>query len=83
MQLPQAKPIHLVWPWEDMCMLLMTTNAKNIKTVENSAEHKLHNGPNVWWYVSAIQLISRGPVPMSGAGTSIPGPKYNAHTRHQ
>ena len=25
-------------------------------------------------YVSAIQLISLGPVPMSGAGTSIPGP---------
>lgn len=26
-------------------------------------------------YVSAIQDISRSPVPMSGAGTSTPGPK--------
>ena len=43
-----------------------------------------HHWPNVWWYVSAIQLISRGPVPMSGAGTSIPGPQQNTHTHcHQ
>lgn len=28
-------------------------------------------------YVSAIQLISLSPVPMSGAGTSMPGPVKN------
>jgi len=31
--------------------------------------------PKVWEYVSAIQLISLSPVPMSGAGTSMPGPR--------
>lgn len=30
--------------------------------------------PTVLAYVSAIQDISRSPVPMSGAGTSTPGP---------
>lgn len=33
-----------------------------------------HYLPRVFEYVSAIQLISLSPVPMSGAGTSMPGP---------
>ena len=37
-------------------------------------EVKCKNIPNVLANVSAIQLISRSPVPISGAGTSIPGP---------
>lgn len=36
--------------------------------------------PSVLANVSAIQLISLSPVPMSGAGTSIPGPKITTLT---
>ena len=39
------------------------------------------NLPKVSRYVSEIQLIIFSPVPISGAGTSIPGPnKINTNT---
>lgn len=37
--------------------------------------------PMVIWYVSAIQLISLSPEPMSGAGTSMPGPAKDTNTQ--
>ena len=41
--------------------------------VTHACEFILPN-PSVMAYVSAIQAISFSPVPMSGAGTSTPGP---------
>ena len=38
--------------------------------------------PSVSENVSAIQLISLGPVPMSGAGTSMPGPVQHTWNVH-
>jgi len=40
-----------------------------------SCNYNYQKLPIVLAYVSAIQDISRSPVPMSGAGTSTPGPK--------
>ena len=39
------------------------------------AEALMSENPTVLEKVSAIQDISRSPVPMSGAGTSMPGPR--------
>lgn len=51
---------------------IVLTSTNNESKLQN---HKIQNFiPRVLAYVSAIQLISRSPVPMSGAGTSIPGP---------
>ena len=46
-----------------------------VKVEQGYFRTKYNNLPNVLAYVSAIQLITFSPVPMSGAGTSIPGPR--------